>query len=378
MLDLDTRDWEVIENEILGGASYVSTGHLVFYNRQLGTGLLAAPFDTELRAITGPTVQLLSDVRVYQSQSARPYITISPDGTAVYVAEASEISTLSWMDRSGALTPILRQEGSVGAPRLSPDGERVAFHDEQGNAKVLDIERGTVDTVLSGPELTADIALWHPQGDRLTVASNLAGSWDFYEVVASERREPEPLLVRDYDQFPTSWSSDGTLLAFQEVHPVTGHDLWVLPLGDEPLPVLVTPANEYQAMFSPDGRLLAYVSDESGRAEIYVRVYPEGGTHLVSAGGGDAPAWSKDGRELFFRDGPQFLAVEISSEPDFRASAPQLLHEVRFDRGYPHGSHYYDVAPDGRFLVVEDRSTTQFNVVFNWFAELKQRVPTGN
>ena len=90
------------------------------------------------------------------------------------------------------------------------------------------------------------------------------------------------------------------------------------------------------------------------------------------------PAWSKDGRELFFRDGPQFLAVEISSESDFRASAPKLLHEVRFDRGIPLWPKYYDVAPDGRFLVVEDRSTTQFNVVLNWFEELKQRVPTGN
>ena len=70
-----------------------------------------------------------------------------------------------------------------------------------------------------------------------------------------------------------------------------------------------------------------------------------------------------------------FSPSEISSEPDFRASAPKLLHEVRFDRAYPRWSMYYDVAPDGRFLVVEDRSTTQFTVVLNWFEELKQRVP---
>ena len=159
---------------------------------------------------------------------------------------------------------------------------------------------------------------------------------------------------------------------------MTGFDLWVLPLGEEPLPILATPANEYQGTFSPDGRLVAYVSDESGHAEVYVRSYPEGETHLVSAGGGDAPAWSKDGRELFFRNGRQFLAVEVSSQPRFRASAPELLHEVRFDRGLRFFPDYYDVAPDGRFLVVADRSTRQFNVVCNWFEELERLVPTEN
>ena len=95
----------------------------------------------------------------------------------------------------------------------------------------------------------------------------------------------------------------------------------------------------------------------------------------MSADGGNAPARSKDGRELYYRNGRQFLAVEVSSEPDFRASAPKLLHEVPFDRGYPLFPDYYDVAPGGRFLVVEDRSTKQFNVIFNWFDELERLVP---
>ena len=77
-----------------------------------------------------------------------------------------------------------------------------------------------------------------------------------------------------------------------------------------------------------------------------------------------------------YRNRRQFLAVEISSEPDFRPSAPKRLHEVPFDHGYPLFPDYYDVAPNGRFLVVEDRSTKRFNVIFNWFDELERLAPT--
>ena len=199
-----------------------------------------------------------------------------------------------------------------------------------------------------------------------------------FELVISARGEPARLVDRPYMQVPTSWSSDGKFLAFQEIHPITGADLWVLPIGEEPRPILVTPANESQGMFSPDGRLLAYVSDESGRAEVYVRGYPDGETHLVSASGGNGPTWSRDGHELFFRSGRKFLAVDVTSSPRFRASAPKLLHDVRFDRNARFYPDHYDAAPDGRFLVVEDRSTTQFNVVFNWFEELGRLVPVDN
>jgi len=220
VLDLETRDWNIVATSPKG-ASYVSTGHLVFFDDQLGTGLFAAPFDSELRAITGPTVQVLSDVQVYRLESARPYITVSPDGTAVYIAQASEVSTLSWMDRSGALTPILKQEGSIANPRLSPNGEQVVFGDEQGNIKLLHIDRGTVAVIQSR---SANSAKWHPDGDRLAVDSFHAGSWGMFELVISARREPALLVDRPYSQVPTSWSSDGKFLAFQEIHPMTGAD----------------------------------------------------------------------------------------------------------------------------------------------------------
>jgi serine/threonine protein kinase len=372
VLDLGTGDWRAFGRR-LGGASHLPTGHLLFYDNDLGPGLFATAFDAERGEIVGPSVQVFEDVAFYASQSARPFIAVAPNGTAVYVAAVVEPSTLAWMDRSGALTPILEVAGSVATPRLSPDEERVVFHDEQGSLKVLDLGRGNVDTVVAR---TSETGIWHPSGDWLAVGSNRERSWDIYRVVPTERREPEPVLVREFDQGPSSWSPDGSLLTLTEQHPETGFDLWVLPLGGDPRSTLVTPANEYRAMFSPTGSHLAYVSDESGRPEVYVRAYSGDETHLISSTGGDAPVWSKDGRELYFRNGRKFFAVEVSFEPAFRTSAPELLHEVSFDRAIPRFPHYYDVASDGRFLVVKDRSTKQFNVIFNWFEELNRLVPT--
>lgn len=158
---------------------------------------------------------------------------------------------------------------------------------------------------------------------------------------------------------------------------MTGLDLWLLPIGEEPIPIVVTEFNETSLVFSPDGRFLAYVSDESDQYQVYVRSYPEGETFLVSVDGGEEPVWSRDGSELFFRQGSALLAVTVTSEPEFRASAPRVLHRTPFDRNGFGERAYYDVSPDGeRFLVVADRSTTELEVVFNWFQELERLVPT--
>ena len=147
--------------------------------------------------------------------------------------------------------------------------------------------------------------------------------------------EAEVLLTAENGQFPISWSRDGELLAFYEVNPLTRRDIWVLPLeGDrEPTPFLVTPAGERAPMFSPYGRWLAYVSDESGRDEVYVRPYPgPGGRRQISPNGGTEPLWAPSGGVA---DGQRFLMVMNEQE-----TAP-----------------------------------SQLSVVFNWFEELEQRVP---
>jgi dipeptidyl aminopeptidase/acylaminoacyl peptidase len=156
----------------------------------------------------------------------------------------------------------------------------------------------------------------------------------------------------------------------------------MLPPGGEPAPLLVTPRNESWPMFSPDGRWIAYVSDESGRPQVYVRPYPgPGGKVTVSTDGGGEPVWSRDGRELFYRRGITMFSVPVETRPTFKAGTPRKLFEVRFNPAGQSGHPHFDVSLDGqRFLMVrrdQDLVPHQLNVILNWSEELKVRVPVG-
>ena len=183
----------------------------------------------------------------------------------------------------------------------------------------------------------------------------------------------------------TSWSGDGQLLAFFEPGTNTQRDIWVLQMSDRKVQLfLQTPFNEGAASFSPDGHWLAYLSNESGRPEIYVQPYPgPGGKWQISTDGGTEPLWNRNGRELFYRSGNRMMAVQVSTQPTFSAGKPAMLFEKEYAASqFPATGIAYDVSPDGqRFLMVKEieqsSSATQINVVLNWFEELKRRVPAG-
>jgi hypothetical protein len=176
-------------------------------------------------------------------------------------------------------------------------------------------------------------------------------------------------------------TADGFSLLYVEWNPETNRDIWAMTLeGDQHTdPVLVTPFDEYRPTLSPDGRWLAYVSDESGRYEVYVQSWPEGASRaLVSTHGGMAPTWSADGTELFYQNGKAMMAVPVESGASFSIGTPELLFEGNFKLGI-YGSLSYDVATDGRFLMIEpsrDETADRLHVVLDWFEELKRLVPT--
>jgi hypothetical protein len=193
----------------------------------------------------------------------------------------------------------------------------------------------------------------------------------------------EKLLPSEHTDAPHSWSPDGQLLAFIEVNPTTGIDILMLRLSDRKVqPFIRTPFNEGAARFSPDGHWLAYISDESGRNEIYVQPYPgPGGKWQISTEGGTEPVWNRNGRELFYRNGNKMMAVDIATQPSFAAGKPRMLFEGPYTLA-PGQTPNYDVSPDGqRFLMLKPveqaAGPTQINVVLNWFEELKQKVPAG-
>ena len=147
-------------------------------------------------------------------------------------------------------------------------------------------------------------------------------------------------------------------------------------------PFLRTQFDETAPRFSPDGHWLAYISDESGRDEVYVQPYPgPGGKWQISTEGGTEPVWSPNGRELFYRSGGKMMAADIAAQPGFTVGKPRMLFEGPYQTAWTDLPNY-DVSPDGqRFLMLKpiesaDAAPTQINVVLNWFEELKRRVPT--
>ena len=139
--------------------------------------------------------------------------------------------------------------------------------------------------------------------------------------------------------------------------------------------------NELQPAVSPDGRWLAYTSDESGRFEVFVQSFPElRGKKQVSSGGGREPVWKRDGTELFYREGDKMMSVATTLAPDLFLGRPELLFESPYESVQRGVTTNYDVAEDGRFLMVQREETVantwRINVVLNWFEELKARVPT--
>ena len=150
-----------------------------------------------------------------------------------------------------------------------------------------------------------------------------------------------------------------------------------------PVALLDSRFNETGAAFAPDGRWLAYVSDESGRGEVYVRAFPRLGTRVqLSTDGGDEPLWAKSGQEVFFRSESGMMAVTIEADDggdEIRIGESRLLFDDRFEMSSISGIANYDVSGDGRFLMVEpedNEGPAQLYVVLNWFEELKRRVPS--
>jgi serine/threonine-protein kinase len=158
-----------------------------------------------------------------------------------------------------------------------------------------------------------------------------------------------------------------------------GRDVWVRSHDGSLHAFLVTPASETAPAFSPNGKWLAYQSDTSGRVEIYVQPFPGPGTrHLISTQGGKEPVWSRDGRELFYRESARLMAVSVETGDSFRAGVPALLFDgpYQFDTT---GHASYDVSADGeKFLMIRNPEgvITELRVVLNFAEELKALAPT--
>jgi Tol biopolymer transport system component len=353
----------LVENA--SSAVFAATGHLLFHR---DGAMLAVPFDPEGLQVTGPANRVLDRVSVGGDGSMK----VALSGTGVLMYATPEVSQLVWVDRSGRTKLLRETPGTYANPRLSPDGTRLAVA-ESGSVWVLDLLRQTY-SLLTTNSYDRAFPVWTRDGDRiLDSGENVV--WkraDGGGVQESLLKEPPGRKI------PTSISPDGRELALMLLGPgTTGGDIYILSLEGEKKarPFLNTSAYEGGAQFAPSGKLMAYVSDASGRREVYVTPYPEQGSRWqVSTDGGTHPLWNPNGRELFYRNGDKIMAVTISESPHFTASKPLLLFEGAFAYGAGTTIPNFSVTRDGQNFVmvrVPPGQEARIHVVVNWFEELR-------
>ncbi len=365
----------VLGTGTLAQARYLPTGHIVF--GQAPGIVRTAPFDPASARLTGPVASVVQSVERARNAGA-VYFAVASTGVLVY-ATTGYRHRLVWVDRSGAASPISADRAAFRSPRLSPDGAQlaVAVNDEtrRGDVWVYELRTGTKRRLTR--ELHNGWPVWTPDGRLITFAT--AGG--IAEVPPDGSAAPRVLLAGPdgNPRYPTAWSPDGRELLF-DVDGATGNDLSVLSRGGEARTQLAEPYNEQNGAISPDGRFVAYVTDESGRAEVYVASYPGfGGRVGISADGGTHPRWSRDGREIFLRQGDALMVATVDTKLAFRAERPRQLFSGAYDGEGRHGE--YDVAPDGRrFVMVEDDEASalrELTLVQGWFEELRRLAPPG-
>jgi len=387
LLDLKTRKWRVLLDDA-ADARYVPTGHLVFLRQ--GT-LMAVPFDLKRLEVTGQPVPAISNVmqalNTVTQNTAAGQFSVSDSGWLVYASGGiipDWQSSLVWVDQKGNAQPATSFKTPFWAPRISPDGQRIAYNTigREWRVWIYDLNRGSA-TRLTG-EGKSDFAIWTPDGKRVIFKCWRAGEPNLCWQPADGSQPMEQLTTSDYHQVPGSFSPDGGTLAFVELRSDTGWDINLLDLKSRRVtPFLNSKANEYYPDFSPDGHWMAYMSDESGRPEVYIRPFPgPGGKWQVSTEGGWQPLWARNGKQLFYwsTEERQVWVVDVRIDGSFSASKPRLLFRgTGFILGMPNRT--WDISLDGqRFLIVKEgerkpQPVTEMILVQNWLEELKRLVP---
>jgi Tol biopolymer transport system component len=282
---------------------------------------------------------------------------------------------LVWVDRSGKPIDSIGESGYLLDPVLSPDETTVALRrdDNGGNAVwLLDTKRGVFQQFAS----PGGYPVWSPDGSRILFSGFQKGNLDLYLKPFTGAGREELLLATAQIKVATDWSRDGRFVLYRSAEPQTGRDLFAMSLGDRKVvPVAQTPFDEREAQFSPDGRWIAFVSNESGRPEVYVQPFPgPGKKQSISSNGGGQPRWRRDGTELFYvaLDG-QLMAVPMnrSARGDAIAGdAPVPLFPANVGGAVQSNNRQqYMVSADGqRFLMntILEEAASPITLLLNW------------
>jgi eukaryotic-like serine/threonine-protein kinase len=381
---LDSSETKRLTAADAAGA-YLPNGWLLFIR---AGALLAQRLELGRGVLTGEPVTVADQVAFDASRFAGAF-SVSAAGLVAYRPGGAGQHQLVWFDRSGETHGTLGAPDANGllAPSLSPDGRRAAtFRTVQGNTDIWLVDETRTTRFTFDPSLDR-FPVWSPDGSRIVFDSNRKGLRDLYMKPSNGAGSEVLLLESPQTKTPEDWSRDGRFLLYSSVDPQTARDIWVLPMdGDQkPFIFLKTNFDERRGQFSPDVRWVAYMSNESGRFEVYVRPFdgniPKASTSgqwQISTSGGISPKWREDGKELYYiaPDG-KLMGVPITAKAAMiEPGTPVALFQTRIVGGGTDTNlgYEYAVSGDGRFLIntVLQEATSPITLLQNWTAGWKK------
>jgi serine/threonine protein kinase/Tol biopolymer transport system component len=351
------------------------TGHLLFAR---DGAVFAAAFDPVTATVHGEAVPVIPSGTVEGFMVGGALgLGLSSTGTLLYVPAGFQNKRLVSVGRDGAALDLGLPSDCFDSPRVSPDGHRLLVGVNGRWLEVLDLARGT-RARLTGASRSGGFATWNADGSRVLFRELSVLSW----AAADGSGESAPVPAATANDFPSAPGPDPDSFLLVRIQPDTAGDVFLMSISGafEPRPLIESTAYDGGPQLSPDERWLLYQSDASGRHEIYVRRYPElDRPWQASQGGGLQARWSQSGRELYYRNGREFVAVSFDGsggEPVL--GKPEALFPDDYELGRGSSIANYDATPDGRFIVLRrDPSGNKLRVVFNWTEELKRILAAG-
>ena len=355
----------------------VDTGDFLLYARD--RTILGQRFDSKhLRLIGQPTL-LAEDVRMSNALSRRLAFSASSKGFVIAYQTGENASRLTWVDRTGGAPAAIGTPGNMSTLTLSPDGSRVAFSrtdPQTGNSNVwiADLARNVTTRATTG--VRESDPTWSPDGNRIGFTTQNDTGKHVMIASAAGGAVSEVRASRSIVSGLDDWSHDGRYLLYHD-SPGQMSAFEVSGTG-QTIKIAETSVGRPpdEGKFSPDGRAVAFNTEETGRAEVYIKAFPPTGDRWqMSNGGGVQPRWRADGRELYYLalDGTMMAVDIVSGPPTLKAGAPHALFKTRMVPNY--GQDQYTVSPDGRrFLVIDPIADDRFvplRIIVNWPALLK-------
>jgi serine/threonine-protein kinase len=378
LLDLATGIATPIIDGVYG--RYIPTGHIVYTT--VNGSLLSVPIDLASGTLSGAAIAVAERIQVDASSGAGQF-SISDNGVLAYMPGGGVGSgQVVWVDRAGEQAAVdSAWRGQFSTIALSPDGSRLAVSVLGNDGEQIWVKRlpgGPLSRLTFGG--SANRPAWTPDGRRVTFISTQEGGIRRQAMIqrADGSAQADSLAADPRSVENVEWAPDGKRFLLRIGSVSNSRDIYLVTVGDSGRRALVSgPADEYAPAVSPDGEWFAYVSNESGRNEVFVRLVddPGAGRTQVSLNGGSEPRWAHSGQELFYRTRRgEMMAAEVTLGTTFSARPPRILF-VATNLATDPWHHAYDVSRDGRFLMINQmfNDNTELVMVFNWFDELRGR-----